>query len=100
MDWFEITILVMCVVAVVSSPVVLVRAFRRRDKARIFDVALSGGFLAYIGVQTFWLPVTQHPPAYDRWLTDALMLLVFANSFGLSRRLFKTPGTDSRTPPA
>lgn len=100
MDWYKVTLLVMCLIVVVSSPMLLVKASRRREKSRLFDIVLSDVFLAYLAVQAFWPSVTLHLPASARWLLVALTLLFLANMFGLSRRLFKKPGTNGSTPQA
>lgn len=100
MDWYKITILVMSLIVVVSSPVLLVKAFRRKEKNRIFDVLLSEAVLGYLAVQTFWPNVTQHLASPVRWSLMSILFLFLANMFGLSRWLFKTPKTTGNPPAA
>lgn len=89
MDWLKIFMLACCVIMAISTPPLLAKAIRRREKARIFDILASDAFFIVIAAQTVWPEFTAHSPRLIRWLMIGVAMLLMLNGFGLSRWLVK-----------
>ena len=91
MDWFHWVMLGLGILYAVFAPVVLVKAIRRREWQRLFELLVITLWMFGVVLMTLWPVVLQNawtawPPLRWLWLLSSLLFL--ANFFGFSGWLF------------
>ncbi len=91
MDWFHWVMLAFGIFYVVLVPVVLVKAIRRREWQRLYELVVSALFTSGFVLMALWPAIIQNawaawPPLRGLYLLSAALFL--ADWFGFSGWLF------------
>lgn len=88
MNIFQYLMLGMSALVIAGTPFLIVKAIRRKQKYRIFEIPVAASAVIYITVSVVWPSALQSAPPTVHRLLPILFLLWIMGYFGFFRWLF------------